>query len=188
MSNIFLIHGAYGNPENNWFPWIQAELKKLGHQVYSPKFPTPEGQNLNEWLKVFSSFRQYVDKDTIMIGHSVGSAFILNILENLDHGVKASFFISGFIGSLNNQKFDSINHTFTEKKFDWQKIKQNCQNFTIFHSNNDPYVPLPKAEELAQNLGIEVNVIPNAGHFNTEAKWFEFPQLLEKLKIHLIER
>lgn len=41
MANVIIIHGAYGNPEENWFPWLKKELEKLDCRVFVPKFPTP---------------------------------------------------------------------------------------------------------------------------------------------------
>ncbi len=41
MRNIFLIHGSYGHPQENWFPWLKKELESLGHKVYVPAFPIP---------------------------------------------------------------------------------------------------------------------------------------------------
>jgi len=40
MANIFIIHGAYGNPDENWIPWLKTELEKLGNRVFVPKFPS----------------------------------------------------------------------------------------------------------------------------------------------------
>ena len=52
MKNAIIIHGTYGNPDENWFPWLKIELEKIGYQVYVPTFPTPENQNLEAWLKI----------------------------------------------------------------------------------------------------------------------------------------
>ncbi len=52
----------------------------------------------------------------------------------------------------------------------------------VFHSDNDPYVPLKKAEELAKNLGVKVSLVKNAGHFNEDAGYTKFELLLEKIK------
>ena len=185
MTNIFIIHGAYGSPEENWIPWLKSELEKLGCRVFVSKFPTPENQTLENWLKVFENYKQYLDEDSIVIGHSLGPAFILSALESVDRKIKSAFFIAGFISFLNNPDFDTINKTFVDKKFDWEKIKKNCKNFYIFHSDNDPYVPLEKAEELAKNLGTDVILVKGAGHFNTESGYDKFEQLLEMVKDRL---
>lgn len=185
MTNVFIIHGAYGNPEENWFPWLKSELEKLGCRVFVPKFPTPENQSLENWLKVFEEYKQYLNEDSIVVGHSLGPVFLLNILEKLDKPIKAAFFVSGFVGLLENPEFDNINKSFVDKNFDWQKIKQNCKKFYVFHSDNDPYVPLEKAEQLAKNLGVDVILVKNAGHFNEKAGYTKFELLLEKVKKEL---
>ena len=92
MANIIIIHGAYGHPEENWFPYIKDNLEKLGHQVYVPKFPTPKGQNLKNWLDTFKPYEKYLDKNSIVVGHSIGPAFLLTLLE--DHKAKAAFFVA----------------------------------------------------------------------------------------------
>lgn len=49
------------------------------------------------------------------------------------------------------------------------EIKQNCKKFYIYHSDNDPYVPMKKATELAKKLDSKIIEIKNAGHFNEKA-------------------
>ncbi|RLJ02162.1 MAG: serine hydrolase family protein [Candidatus Aenigmatarchaeota archaeon] len=185
MTNIIIIHGAYGHPNENWFPWLKSELEKLGCRVFIPKFPTPENQSLKNWLKVFENYKQYLNENSIVVGHSLGPVFLLNILEKLDKPIKAAFFVSGFVGLLGNPNFDNINKTFVDKNFDWQKIKQNCKKFYIFHSDNDPYVPLEKAKELAKNLDVDIILVKNAGHFNEKAGYTKFELLLKKIKNEL---
>ena len=82
--NFFLIHGAYGHSEENWFPWLKNKLEKLGHTVYVPKFPTPKGQTLENWMKVFDEYIHLVDENTVFIGHSLGPAFILSVVSLLE--------------------------------------------------------------------------------------------------------
>lgn len=176
----FIIHGSFGHPGENWFLWLKKELEEVDFEVFIPKFPTPEGQNLNNWLEVFREYEDKLDDNTIMIGHSLGPAFILNILERTDKQLLACFFVSGFLGLLGGD-FDEINKTFCDKEFDWEKIKHNCKKFFVFHSDNDPYVPLKKAKELAEKLNGELDVIKDGGHFNEAAGYREFPLLLRKI-------
>lgn len=82
------------------------------------------------------------------------------------------------MGLLDNEEFDNLNKEFVNRKFDWNKIKKNVQEIHLYHSNNDPYVPIERAYELAANLGIKPIIIENGGHFNEKAGYKEFPKLL----------
>ena len=182
MTKIFIIHGAYGNPDENWFPWLRKELEKLGNTVFVPKFPTPEHQTLENWKKTFEIYKYQIDQDTVFVAHSLGPAFVLSILESINIQIKACFFVSGFIDYLDNEKFDEINKTFIKKEFDWETINKNCKQFFIFHSDNDPYVSLERSHELAEKLNTEITIINNAGHFNEKSGYTEFELLLEEIK------
>jgi uncharacterized protein len=180
MANILIIHGAYGNPEENWFPWLKKELEERGHRVIVPKFPTPENQTLENWLKIFKDYKKYLNTEAIMIGHSLGCSFILNVLENLDEPIKAVFLVAGWTGLLNDP-LDKINQTFVDKKFDWDRIKKNCTKFVLFNSANDPYIPIELGKKLAMDSGGELVIVENAGHFNRKAGYIKFDLLLERI-------
>ena len=181
MVNILVIHGAYGSPEENWIPWLKKELESLGHTVIVPKFPTPENQTLDKWLAVFEEFRQFLS-GAIVVGHSLGVAFLLNILES--NRAKAAFFVAGVSGPLDN-KYDPTMTTFSHRKFDWNKIRKHCRKFYVFHSDSDPYIPLEKGQGLADNLGVRLIFVSNAGHFNAASGYTTFSLLLDKIKEEL---
>lgn len=185
MTNIFLIHGAFGNPKENWFPWLKQKLEELDCEVITPIFPTPENQSLENWTKIFIKYENQIDENTIFIGHSLAPAFLLSMLERIDIKIRGSFFISGFLKLLGNETFDSINKTFVIKTFNWKKIKQNCEQCYIYHSNNDPYVPIECANELANKLEVKPNIIKNAGHFNKESGYLKFEKLFNDIKLLL---
>jgi uncharacterized protein len=185
MTNIFIIHGSYGDPEENWFPWLKKELEGLGCRVFVPRFPTPENQSLQSWLKVFKGYERYLDEGSIVVGHSLGAAFLLGILERRDRPIRAAYFVSGFVGPLNNPTFDSLNSTIADRRFDWQRIRKNCPKIYVLHSDNDPYVPLQKAKDLAKDLAVEVTLVKDAGHINAKAGYTRFDLLLEKIKAEL---
>lgn len=180
--HAFIIHGAYGNPDENWFPWLAKALEQLGYTVMSPHFPTPENQTLGNWLALFKPYLSLFEEDTIVIGHSLGPAFLMSVLEQVTKPIRAAYFIAGFTGKLGNPDFDTINDSFVNKSFDWTTIKNNCKHFTLFHADNDPYVPLAKAQALATKLDTTVTIVNGAGHFNTAAGYTTFPQLLEAIK------
>ena len=182
MKQALIVHGSYGSQEESWFPWLKKKLKENGYKVYLPKFPTPENQSLYTWTEALEKTGMKFDEETILIGHSLGSAFILSVLEGLSVSVKACFFVSGFISLLGLLKFDVPNESFIMKPMNWKKIRNNCKAFYVINSDNDPYVPLERGEELAQFLKVPLIVLKKAGHINTEAGYKEFEKLYEMIR------
>lgn len=174
-----------------WIPWLKKELEKeggprrssggRGRHVIVPNFATPRGQILGNWLKEFAKYRDQVHEGSILVGHSLGATFLLTLAEKSHSPTLTLFLVSGFTGKLGIEKFDKINKTFAERKFNWKKIALPSRLFHVIHGDNDPYVPMEKAEEIAKNLGVEVEVIKNGGHLNKEAGFTKFPYLLDKI-------
>lgn len=178
--NVFLIHGAYGNPNENWFPWLRRELEELGYEVFAPAFPTPENQTLENWLKVFQKYEHLVDPDSIFVGHSLGCAFILNFLDRTRKCVKAVYLVAGFISPIGKEKFDRLNESFYDE-LDWEKLRGQAKYF-VYASDNDPYVPLENENELARKLGAKFVMVKGAGHFNKKSGYTKFKRLVEEVK------
>jgi len=183
VMNFIIVHGTQGSPEENWFPWLKQKLEAEGHSVFIPKFPTPEGQNREAWMKILNEYNEHFNENFIVIGHSISCVFLLDRLQNIEKPVKACFLVAGFLHKLNHP-IDELNNTFYEPEqgFDWGKIKQNCEQFVVYTSDNDPYVPQPYGQEIADKLGVELKLVKDAGHFNTPAGYTEFPLLLEDIK------
>lgn len=183
MKNAMIIHGTEGHPKENWFPWLKQELEKMECNVLVPQFPSPPiiPVKIAEWFDVLNNYKQYVNEDTILIGHSLGGVFTLRILEKLDHPVKAAIFVGTPIGVRPILNYDRDN-SFSGFSFDWESIITKAHYFEVFQSDNDPYVSMENGEQLAKNLNVALNFVPNAGHFNTKAGYTKFDLLLEKLK------
>lgn len=176
--NVLIFHGTAGSPQENWFPWLKEELEKKDCRVFVPQFPTPKGESLDSWLKVLDGYKQYINKNTVLIGHSKGGLFLLRLLERLNNPVYASFLVSTAIG-IKPYIFYELNYKFAHGyDFDWRLIKSNSRHFTVYHSDNDPYTCIDNGKKIARNLGIKLTLIPNAGHFNTKSGYTKFVKLL----------
>ncbi len=184
--NFLIIHGIYGHPEENWFSWLKAELEKEGFEVIIPKFPTPIGQSLESWLRVIEKYDDKINEETVMIGHSLGAAFILNYLEMVDKKIKAAFFVAGYHKLLGDE-FYQLNKDFVYKEFDWEKIRNNCSKFFVIASDNDPYIPLDTNREMAGMLNADLEVIHDGGHLNKKSGFGKFPFLLKYISENIFE-
>ena len=183
MKTALIIHGAYGGPSENWIPWLRSELEKLEYKVIVPTFPTPENQNLENWLEIVTPHLSELDSESVLVGHSIGAVFLFSILEKLHEPVQNTVFVSDFLHDLGNEDFDKINNTFYNKDFDWERIRNNSQNISVFHGDNDPYVPVKEAGDLAEKLGVKVRLIKEGGHLNESAGYTEFSDLLSALNV-----
>ncbi|MBI5227309.1 alpha/beta hydrolase [Candidatus Micrarchaeota archaeon] len=181
MTNIFIIHGTGGHPGENWFPWLKQELENLGCKVIVPQFPTPQNQTPETWFEVFDKHKKDFNSDTLLVAHSLGGAFALRILERSPIKINAAFFVGTPIGVRPIKNWDG-DQPFIGKPFNWTKIKSNCENMHVFHSDDDPFVGIGNGIELAKNLNADFTHLPSAGHFNAKAGYTKFDLLLEKIK------
>jgi len=181
-ATVVIIHGSYGSPNENWFPWLAQEVRMIGHRAIVPSFPTPDGQDLKNWLNLFEIEVGPLRSDMVLVGHSLGPGLILGLLERSQTPIIGTFLVSGFLGELGIDEFDSVNKSFVNRDFDWPAIRENAGKIYVYNSNNDPYVPLEKGRELAERLGTDVHVIDSGGHINAEAGYTEFRQLRDDLR------
>jgi predicted alpha/beta hydrolase family esterase len=176
-TRIIVLHGSFGSPDGNWFPWLKKNFESEGVQVIVPRFPSPNGQSLVAWTEVFNQEIGALDQSSILIGHSLGAGFALSLLESSTSPIEATFLVAGFLGELGLPDYDKINASFVCKEFDWQKIKKNAGELVIVSGDNDPYVPFVKGEQLASHLQSPLTVIPGGGHLNAESGFDSFPWL-----------
>jgi len=180
--NILIFHGTAGSPEGNWFPWMKEKLEKEEQNVYIPRFPTPEGESLKSWLEVLEKYTQYINSETILVGHSKGGLFTLRLLEQLQTSVYATFYVSASVGvkPIRYYKEDAL---FSDGfEFNWDTIRSNVGIATVYHSDNDPYVCMDNGKELAKQLGVTLTFIPHAGHINAESGYTSFEKLLKDVE------
>lgn len=174
--NVFIFHGVYGSPEENWFPWLRKELESRRAEVHVPRFPTRKNLTFEDWWEVFEHYETEINDDSVVVGHSLGVSFALKLIEQKK--VRAAFFVAPAFGKTDNE-FTPIMRGIAEQEFDWSLIREHCNTFRIFHSDNDPYLPVEKAGELAAHLQTNFTLVSDAGHFNTQSGYSEFPLLLD---------
>lgn len=182
MKTAFIIHGTGSTPTSNWFQSVGQKLQERGYTVIIPAFPIREEQNLDNWKLKFEEYTKYINEETIFIAHSIAPSFVCSILEEIDICVEACYFVSGFIWDLWLAEFKKPNSTFSEREFDWEAIKKNSKYFYTCHADDDPYVPIELAQDLADNLWVEIDIIPGWKHLNGPAWYTDFPYLLEQIK------
>ena len=180
---VIVLHGAHGGPDTNWFPWLQAALGAQGIEVVRPRFPTPQGQSLEAWLRAYDlAVGSLPSARTFLVGHSLGAAFALRLVERATKPFDGLFLAAGFIGALGLPDYDSINQSFFAEPFDWAGIRERKGRAgRCWAGDDDPYVPLPRSQEVADQLGTPLEIVSGGGHLNSETRFDAFPQLRDAI-------
>lgn len=198
---LFVIfHGSFGTPKKNWEPYIKNELEKLGQQVLTPGFPVDtwnrvtqlgenhasDLQNLHNWTKTFEDDvlpKLKTDQPIYFIAHSLAPVFLLHMVQKYKIQLAGAIFVAPFLEKLNRSwQIDNVNESFYKTDFDYEKLRQFIPASYVLYSDNDPHVPQEKAKDFAIKLGSEEIEVKNAGHFNEDAGYTEFPLLLNLCK------
>ena len=177
MKNYFIIHGSFGNNHENWFGWLEDALKAQGSMVYNFNYPTPNGQSFENWSKVLDKAKDKISTESTFICHSIAPIFVIKycITNNIKIGKLIS--VSGANNfKTNNPDFDSINKTmFLE---DVSNFKNLCKKRICIYSKDDPYIPVSCLHDFAQSIDAKEIVYEKAGHFNENAGYTKFEDLL----------
>ena len=182
MKKVFIIHGFRGEPNGGWRPWLMGELAKNGIYACALPMPTPDVPIKSEWVNTINEAIGIPDEKIFLIGHSLGVPAILRYLETLDKDAKVggAVLVSGPISLIEENGYEQVN-TFLDTAFDFDHVKNVCSNFTVIHGDNDTNVLISDAEFLSNKLSCNLISIPNGGHLNGSAGFFQLPEALVSL-------
>ena len=160
--------------DKRWMNWLEKELKKRGLNAIAPDMPTPWQPTYEHWKKAFEQFP--ITKNTMLIGHSCGGAFLVRWLLDTGKTVKKLILVAPA----------KVPETIDNRKdlYDFKlpaDAPNIAQEIVIFISNDREH--LMKSFEVYKNaLKPRVVQLENKGHFliftmGTNA----FPELLEEV-------
>ncbi len=183
MKNYFIIHGSFGSPYSNWIGWLHDFIETEGKQVYVPDFPIGVGyQNYENWknlLKIYSDL-ELINKDTIIIAHSIAPAFVSKFLIQHKIKVKKLIYVCGFNNYFGiNEEYDAVNESMYFEHP--EEVKQYADEIICFYSDNDSYVKYEAEKEFADAIATEQVFIPNAGHINSESGYDTLEEIVAYL-------
>ncbi len=189
-----IIHGSFGNPQDNWFPYLKTQLELKDHSVTVPAFPiedwddlTSRGesvianyQNVKNWLDILEPLiPEFKSKPTVFIGHSIGCLFILHAVSHFSLQTSGAIFIAPFLTKLNKAwQIDTVNASFYKEDFDFEQLKKLIPRSTAFYALDDPYVDPEYSQTFIHKIGSKEIRLLTGGHLNARSGYITFPQLL----------
>jgi predicted alpha/beta hydrolase family esterase len=173
---IFLPGNGGGTPKDNWFPYLNKELSKLGMKVIAKDFPDTTLARAKYWLPFIKALG--ADEQTILIGHSTGAIAAMRYAEK--NKILGSVLVGGYYTDLNVK--EEKESGYFDTPWDWEAIRTNQKWIIQFNSVDDPWIPITEARFLNKKLKTEYFEFTDAGHFGGDYEKKSFPELLEALK------
>lgn len=185
MKKVYLIHGWGGNSKGDWFVWLGKELEKKGIKVEAPEMPNTWNPTIKEWVGKLNKIVK-ADKDTILVGHSIGCQAVMRYLMQLKkEKIRGAILVAGWIdlteGTWDEQYTKEIANQWLNTPLDFDKIRERAEKIIVINSDNDPFVEVTDADIFEKKLGAEKIILHNKGHISGEDGVTEFPLLLNKI-------
>lgn len=181
MKNYFIIHGSFGNSQENWFPWLEKEIEKRGGDCFNLDFPVGEGkQTYANWEMILNSVRRFITPESVFFCHSISCIFLVKYCVRNNIKIGKAVLVSGFNHYLGlDEAFDDVNCTMYTNRC--EEFRNLCKERICYYAKNDPYVRFDKLEEFAGLVDAEKHISENAGHFNKSAGYTKFDEILKYL-------
>lgn len=188
--NAIIIHGTTDKEEyysdeypslsnSHWIPWLQKQLLMRNIDCQTPEMPSPiEFQyDYSEWKTMLERFP--INENTVLIGHSTGTGFLLRYLCENKVRVESLILLAPYLDPFKEESTD-----FFEFDFDGELLSR-IGNVHILYSKDDSKSVL-ESTQIIRNYYPTMHVVEfqDKEHFTEEdLNSKEFPELLELLEL-----
>lgn len=189
MKKLFIIHGWDGSPEEILHQLLKEKFSKQGFEVHIPEMPNPAEPEINAWINKIKKVVQKPDENIYFIGHSIGCQSILRYLETLNKKVGKIILIAPWMHLDENtikeegEEVIEIAKPWMKTLIDWERVKNNAEEFTCIFSDNDPYVPLSEKNLFKKNLNAKIMIEHNVEHFTDDQGKEKLSTVVNKLDL-----
>lgn len=179
MKNILLVHGFNGVPKV--FYWLKENLKE--YEVIIPEFPPREGVVYENWYSIMEKYKSKINKDTIVVAHSIGNEFIIKYLYENNINIDLYIGLAGFSKVFSCEGKDVLNRAlekFVVNEKEIIKFRKDLTNTRYaIYSDNDHIVPFKVLEEYSKDINATGVLIPGIGHMGKKSGVESIKEILD---------
>lgn len=183
--NAVILHGMPGKEEyydatipcgsnHHWLPWLQKQLIVNGVAAHAPEIPLAFEPRYPIWQREFERFE--IGPQTILVGHSCGSGFIVRWLsEHRDVSVGQVILVAPWLDPPRSKTGDFFDFT-------WDRdLASRTTELIVFNSDNDHAEIQESARTIREKIDrVGYREFHHYGHFClNDMHTAQFPELLE---------
>ena len=185
--NCIIIHGCPSDEEKamnsetrtydkHWIPWIKKELSSKGIKTETPLMPKPWKPDYNRFKCEFEKYK--VTEDTVLVGHSCGSAFLVRWLGETKQKISKLILVAPWKIPDENDEDRIAFYTYLIDK----TIKSRVKKIVMFTADDEEDDGKKSVEIFHKSLGGKVIELKGHGHYTLgDMGTEEFPELLKEI-------
>jgi uncharacterized protein len=185
MKNVRIIHGCPSNIERakdpekrtydkHWIPWTKKQLQEKGYEVEAPLMPEPWNPNYENFKMEFEKLE--VNKESILIGHSCGCAFLVRWLSETENKVDKLILVAPWKIAQKGREKDFYDYKINPK------VKENVNKIIMFTSDNEVEEGKKSVKMFHEVLGGKIIDLPDHEHYTlNDMGTEEFPELIKEV-------
>src|SRR3989344_5017605 len=180
--NYLILHGWYKDSAAGAFiPWLKKALEEKGFEVQAPNLPNPENpKEIKQVADVLNTCT--IDEHTIIVGHSLGGAVALKVLEKINRPIAGLVLVAPAM----NPSVQGAKKRPFWKHFNWdidyERIKKLVRFSAVLCDLQEGAPRVPYLKTVAQKLGVAL-IEGNASEEHFFGK--EEPMILMSLLPHI---
>lgn len=182
MKNAIILHGMSADLDVCFGIKLKEDLKKLGYQIYEPKFVLHPNITLKAWEGEMDKFKDAFNNDALLVCHSLGTMFILKYLTKNKLSCKLLITVAG--GTVEDPEDCKIPYLlpFLPQQDEFKWARNHCKNrYSIFNKDDDIW----RAQDIAfynkalKSIPVE---LPYGEHFGRKSGVKEIPEIIDIVK------
>lgn len=177
--HVLLVHGMTGSGPWHWQQWLAGQLREQGVQVGLPVLPDPDRPMLEKWLPVLRDRLEAVpaEAELVVAAHSCGAALWLHHAATItERSRRANRVLLVSPPARDWQHPDA--QGITPYPTDASALRRAAGITRLVVGTGDPYLSMYQAHALAEDLQVEMDVILDGEHLNTDAGYGPWPAVL----------
>ena len=173
--SAIIFHGTGGHPDVAWYSWLGRRLEARAYAVQIPHYPGLNAEPIADFLpRVLAN--HHCDEQTVLVGHSGGSALLLAVLEHIDTTVAQAILVAGYSTPPNTSSEPVL-----QASYDWAAIRSHVRDPYFVNSAVDPYgCDAGQGRAMFDRVGGTL-IVRNDGHFGDYNQEYPTFELLDRL-------
>ena len=184
--NYLFLHGWEGSAQSNNLPKVKEIFESKGLSIQIPNLPNSANPNIEQQVQ-FVLDNCKIDASTVIVGHSLGVAVGLKVVEKLDLKIAKFISVAGFVDNNFRPQImpEGIDDPFGISKvdFDFDKISSNCAKFVGVWSDDDQFITPEQTQNLEKSLNFKVTKTSGAKHLNDLSQKIIQDHIFDKISV-----